>query len=270
MNSITPFGWKRNLGYIYQGILLVLKETKEYKASIYSATLIQLVYYLVYTLFFYIMAINFSDIIIWKIEDYILYFLFIGVVADMGGVMFWRNQLFFVLRNGYFNSLLPKPINPFLKKFIGGIAPYGIIFMCISIILIPFVIWIFKIKFETFLLPIIIISLLVILMSSLFLFIESIEFIQLKLSEVFHFPIKNLININEMYPAPYFLDTKLRFGFLFVPFFYVGSLVIPLFRGYPVWNLQFQIISIIFFITLFILGIIVNWHYGLKRYEAFG
>jgi hypothetical protein len=43
-----------------------------------------------------------------------------------------------------------------------------------------------------------------------------------------------------------------------------------IFQGKEISDLLFQISIILFLITIFSIGIYMNWSYGLKKYEAYG
>jgi hypothetical protein len=80
-----------------------------------------------------------------------------------------------------------------------------------------------------------------------------------------------LPGISKSYPAPFFDKNVVLKKILFViPIFFIGSLLIPLINGNTLNEFYFQIIVLLVFNLLFFLGLIIIWHYGLKKYEAFG
>jgi hypothetical protein len=72
------------------------------------------------------------------------------------------------------------------------------------------------------------------------------------------------------YPYQFFGESSYKLLLLFFPLFITSSLIIPILLGSSVDDLMLKI-SVFLGIFLFsLLILIVNWKYGLKKYEAFG
>jgi len=72
------------------------------------------------------------------------------------------------------------------------------------------------------------------------------------------------------YPGNFLKNNKIKFVFMSIPVFFIGTLIVPIFQGKFVEDIISQL-SIILFIFIFCSTITwINWHYGLKKYEAFG
>jgi hypothetical protein len=72
------------------------------------------------------------------------------------------------------------------------------------------------------------------------------------------------------YPYQFFGESSYKLLLLFFPLFITSSLIIPILLGSSVDDLMLKI-SVFLGIFLFsLLILIVNWKYGLKKYEAYG
>jgi hypothetical protein len=74
----------------------------------------------------------------------------------------------------------------------------------------------------------------------------------------------------QQFPTPFFKQTIFFYILMFYPFFFIGSLLIPFISGLEIWNIKLQIFTLFGLTLLFFIVALVNWHYGLKKYEAFG
>lgn len=72
-----------------------------------------------------------------------------------------------------------------------------------------------------------------------------------------------------MYPYQFFEKTGFKVFLLIIPSFFVPSLLVPILRGYEIWNLNIQLIILFSMIIFCSIGLFLNWKFGLKRYNAY-
>ncbi|MCA9495511.1 MAG: hypothetical protein KC589_01095 [Nanoarchaeota archaeon] len=269
-NTIKPFGWKRNLDSIKETLIILFKTFLEYKTNGFSAFLIQIFYASSMILLYYIINLNFSQYIPWKFEDFLLFLFISFIIFDLGGFLLWDSNLFVAIKKGTLNTILSKPINPFLMNLINGAGSNIYVYFTSDLIILPIIIWYFDIQIVNISL-FFIFFLLVLYLHFIFMnLIQSFEWRYLGISNIFMDIFWKLENLFDSYPEPFFRGSTIyKFLFLF-PSFFVGSLLVPTLRGYEVILFNYQISILIFLIILFTFITYINWRYGLKHYEAFG
>lgn len=268
-NHITPFGWKRNLEYFKTNFKLMWINTIEYKANFYGNILTLFSFTLIQLFTYSLISYVFSDLIGWKFSDFILFYVLMYLVGQFNGIFSWGKELFIILSKGTLNIYLTKPIKPFIGYIFSILSGYAFISIIFRTILLFLVIYYFNITLNNLLLGLVLFLSIGFLFFLIYQFIESCEFISLNLSSVLD-TYWQIDNIFTTYPAQLFRKFPFQFALYFFPLIFISSLIVPLLRGYEIWNLYSQLTILISLIIIFGFGTWLNWHYGLKKYEAFG
>jgi ABC-type uncharacterized transport system permease subunit len=73
------------------------------------------------------------------------------------------------------------------------------------------------------------------------------------------------------FPITFFKEIRFIFIFYIFPVIYYSSIITDFVFGYTNINdLFLSFLILLSLIAIFAIGIFVLWHYGLKRYEAYG
>lgn len=270
MNETNKFR-KRNFFEKYSEVFftkckLALKENKEYKAQFWSVVLFDLILVCVILIFYTIYGNLINSILNWNLIDFFLLFCF----QLLAGKFFWMHNLRFFsqrLLQGELNLYLVRPINSFFIssiKFISGSNILtGIVLFVITIgtiftnsyenILLSILIWflgsIYYLIFVDFL-------------YSFGFFIKESNF----LVDLFNYELNFAI---ESYTPKMFENSLFKYIAFLLPSAIYGFFAVEALKGrFDLLMYFLPYILISFFIMLF--GVILMWHYGLKKYEAFG
>ena len=264
------------LDFWYESFKISFKQVVEFKSNFYTAVLINITYFLVLIFFSSIFAEVIGDVLGWGFGEFVLFGYLLNVMFDISG-FFWYGtgaKLTNQIKTGNINSYLTKSGNQLLL-FLFRSRYNTIVFVLFDIILyIPYLIYLSDFIFINVLIGIFILIILIIfsvlfihfLISFSWLFVELGGFLSDKV--FFDLAQDNLRN----YPFQIFSKNETLFSILkALPMFYVSILLVPIiaFGDYSGLNdINVLFIFILFFVLLF--GIIFNWRYGLKNYEAYG
>lgn len=274
IDNFKPFGFRRNLDYIRVNFFIVFKKMLEYKSNFFFFAIEHIIYIASLSISFNIFFSQFFEIISWQLEDYILFFVLMDWISAIGGIFFWRwpflNQL---ITKGDFNIFLVRPINVFWGYFFSNLNSGLLVYTIINPIIHLFIlIYFFDIQIYNIFLGILIWVAVFVCQVLVSECVHSFEFLK-KGSSISIYRLTDTINYGyaNQYPFQLFNGVKYKgFFLIFTPMFFIGSLLIPILRGYPIWNIELQL-TILFALFVICLGVLVfNWKYGLKRYEAFG
>lgn len=257
-----------NLLYIKERVIQGLLETKEYKSNFYIGLLSHLTFTSVLTFSTYI-VLNFSSSINLSLLEIIFLMLYAQVMAMFFGLFRWGNKLNQELVTGKINVYLMKPKNTFFQYLLNSIPYFSIPLPIIDFLLLM----VFSLSFSLFdfskLLSTFIISIPGGIMYVLFFrFFDSMAFF-MKNNK---FLVKNYYVIERGY---YQFPLIIFDGFLNKLGLVVGHSV---FGILPVLyyfdkidnNIILEMYIVIFpVIILLLIGIIINWKIGLKKYEAY-
>lgn len=265
-----PFGWRRNLDYIKANFNIMWKNLTEYKINLYSAFLEQIVYYIVYLFFYIALSQSFSSIINWKIEDFLLYATFLDLILVIAGIFYWSKDLRPDILSGKLNLTLIRPLNPQFAYQLLNLSSAPLIMILMNIIVLIGISIYYNITLISWVLPIMYLLLITFSYIMFKLFIKSINF--------YTFGITYIIDTIEyqtffglrLYPSPFFKHSIFEKIFLIYPIFFSGTLLLPTLKKYPIINLKLQILILISLTLFFTIASIINWHYGLKKYNAYG
>jgi len=262
---------KKNFDYLKVNFYLMFKNTVEYKANFYTNLFQSFIFAGINIFSFSILGSVFAKDLGWEIADYLIFTLLSFIIFSISGFFSWGKNLKYSLLKGDLNIYLTKPISVFIGHIFSNLSGVAFIsFFFRFLVLISIFIY-FNIMPQNILLVLFLILFLNLLNLVIYQFLESLEFILKGLSDVFGKVYFSLFDTASTYPSPIFRDNSIKFLLMVFPSFFSGSLLVPMLRGYDFLIDPILQIEIIFgLITFFGLLIWINWHYGLKKYEAFG
>lgn len=267
-----PFGLKRNMEYIKEMLIIKFKTLIEYKTNLVMAFINNLFRIFTQSIFLFVIAINFNDFINWSFKEYLFFIIISNLIYRYFGLLFFTTILKRYLISGNLNISLIRPINSFLQYLLRFIPIQAIFPATIYLIaLIIYLVYYFEYS--------IIINFFMLIP---FLFIGGIfSILIIRYLESFAFFIKessfllksynSTSTIFQIHPAKIFDGSKIKFISLMIPNVYFGFYATQFLFGH-ITNIYLMVLflSLIIFNILFGFGIFINWHYGLKKYEAFG
>lgn len=257
--------------YFITGLKLSFKERVEYKANFLTSTLSELGETFSLLVFAYIFSSNF-ELLDWTFVDFIILFFFGNLVHTLSGIFWYTKQINYRIKQGFFNSLFYLPGNRFFNYlFLKGYNP--VIHVVIdTIIFLPIII-----IMATFTLKSIVLTLLLTLLLSYFFlitfyFLDSFSWFFVDIGKILSENVLEKINdkILYTYPGTIFSKTNIKYVLLIMPMYFVATLIVPTLQNKTNNDFNFNIIIIITLSIIFTIVTAINWHYGLKRYEAFG
>lgn len=260
----------KNLNFAKENLYIMFKTIQEYKLNFYIALFEQFFFFSVHFIFFYIVLDNFSDVITWTLLDFILFGLIADSVNVIQGFFHWGKRLQYDIVYGHLNILLVKPINVFFAHYFSKFSIAGFTFLIVNVFVFIFLEIFFNFYLTNILLSLFFLILIIFLNILLYFFIRSFNFFSFGFADFLIVSVEESVRIGETYPHKFFENSFFGKFLLFSPIVFVGSLIVPLIRGYDIWNFDLQIIVLFSLIVVFSLGTLINWYYGLKKYEAFG
>lgn len=260
----------RTLNFVKINFYILYKRIIEYKTNLWSSFFLESIYLLGMFLFFTVIDSNFSSIINWEKSDYFLYVLLLAIISAIGGLITWKEELFYVLKEGNLNSYLIKPISANIFYTFYRLAPPAMIMIIIDIFFLIFFCIFYNIKLYNIGLGLIIFILIILFNIFVSLFIFSLDLHKMGISPFIHNGFDEIKYSIEQYPAPFFKNSFIKFFGHFISFYYGGLLLIPILRNYPITNLYLHLLVLIILTIIFFTLNWLSWKYGLKKYEAFG
>jgi ABC-type uncharacterized transport system permease subunit len=262
--EVKPFS-KRYLDFFLVNLSLMKQHLKEYKVNFYSAISV-LVFYTSFTYFFlFVISNSFGDVIGWSYFDFILYSIYTRIIHQTSGIFTWGKNISHSLLHGEFNQHLVRPLNIMPKYFFSNLTSVGFTYFISSLIELSIILIYFNHSISFY-----VIFVLFILSLIEFLFFEVVEsfgFYGKKLDHEIKKFLRPFYNILHRFPFNYFKAFSLKNIFLLFSSVLVVLLLFP-------HEFSFSIIFLWSFILLYLLTLVCillfNWHYGLKKYEAFG
>jgi hypothetical protein len=241
----------------------------EYKANLYM-NLIFLTSSTLIGIFISIMlGVVLDEFIKWEFIDFLIFYTISFTVYSFAGFFLWGKGLFSHLTSGEFNKHLYRPLPKYLAYLFNDLEGWAVLHFIFKFITALAIFLYFKVvplNIGLVLLAILLLNLMHFFVMQLF---DSLEFIRYGLSNAtsFYFKAYEVMGTN---PAPLFQKFPFKpFLYLFEIFF-VGSLLVPLIRGYPIPNMMFQFTFIVSVIIISAVLLRIIWHFGLKKYEAYG
>ncbi len=271
MEQVKPFGWRRSLDYFKTNLVLTCKALFEYKANFYVSIFEQFWYYITYFVFFVVVSDNFSSVVNWSFADFLLFALIIDFIHVGFGLFFWNFDLQSSIVRGDLNSNIIRPINPLVSYSFFRLSKGAIFFIISNFLVFPIFILYFGYEFHNIFLSFIIGLLIYLDLIFMGMFVVSISFFSFGLADFLGEVVgAGIHQISKNYPFQFFERTAFKVVLLGIPLFFTSSLLMPLLKGVDVWNMKLQLMILFCTLIFFLMGSLLSWHYGLKKYEAFG
>lgn len=264
-NNVKPFGIRRHLDYFFTKIFLSIQKMKEYKADFYSMMFFDIILLISYIIAYTVIGNLISPFLNWKIGDFFLLFCF----SLLAWKILWIHNLRGFssrLLKGELNIAMVKPINVYFNiateqiNFQNIISGFGLFLLAVIYI-------IYDQSYENFLLAFFIFIFGSVYLVVIFNFIQSFSFF-IKRNEFIYnivFDTEGLIN---KYTPKTFEGTSISYLFYLFPAS-IGFFLIEALNG-RIKQFLFYFPYLLFSFFVLILGTYILWHYGLKKYEAFG
>jgi ABC-type uncharacterized transport system permease subunit len=269
-NKNYNYGGFHFIQYFWTNFKIGIKVMIEYKANFYSSIFKNSIVFFSSIFFLKVLENKFGEIIGWNFVDFVVFFYFIALTQCLSAIMGYAN-FHRDLKRGDLNIFLQKPGNIFLNYILYSRGSTIVATTVHSTYSLIFIFYSLDVEIIRFLISILIS---IILAISLFLFryfLDSFSFYFFELGRILRRDLYNeLHQVSRKFPMGFFENSKLELIFMFFPLYFVSTLIVPLFQGKQVPDLLFQISIILFLITIFSIGIWINWEYGLKKYEAYG
>ncbi len=257
----------KNINYLNESFKILFKTMKEYRANVYSAVITLIFYLIVEVGFFFILYANFGDVIGWSLEDFIIFNLLLNFCNYFVGIFIWTRPLSLEILDGKLNQFLIRPMGVFFQEYtyrLQSNAFLGSIFYFLGLVI---TFTYFNISVNFFLL----ISLILIvgIYFAYWIFTESFALLKDKLDLAIQQNLFSFQNLLEDFPAQFWQGFKFKYILGFMPAFWTALILIPIVQGKTFLDIWFVYTIAIAFLLGMSLVIWFNWHYGLKRYEAF-
>lgn len=255
--------------YLKERIIIGIKTSKEYKANFWVGLISHLFFTLSLGIAIYI-VINVVGLIDLTLLELIFLMLHAQTMAMFFGLFRWGNKLQKVLLAGDLNSYLTKPRNTFIKYFFDHIPYFAIPYPAIDFLLLLLFSLYFGILDVSKYLIIVLLSIPGgIFFISIFRLFDSFAFFMKENK----FLVRSYYVIErgyEQFPVIIFKEKLYTLGF-FVGHSLYG--IFPVLYYFDKISLN-TILEVYFYVIpvtlLLLVGMIVSWKIGLKKYEAFG
>lgn len=264
-NKVKLFGWKRHLDYFLTKIYLSKQKMKEYKIDFYSMLFFDIILLITHMISYFVLGGLIFSILKWNLGDFFLLFCF--------GLLAWKILWIHTLRHfssrllkGDLNIYLIRPMNVYFSttteyvNFQNLISGLGLFLMAISYILISETYTNYLLGFGVFIFGTLYLIVFNNFLYSFAFFLKKNEFIL----DIF----MTTDSIVDKYTPKTFESFPVKIIFYLFPMS-IGYFMVETLNGRIIefyYYLHYLLIS--FFVM--VLGIILMWHYGLKKYEAFG
>lgn len=255
--------------YIQANIHISLTKIKEYKINTISAIIVQIFFYITRILFLGVFASNFGEVINWSIKDFMLYFILVNFIIVFSSIIIYHPLLKNNILKGQLNVYLIRPINRFFCYNFHNLSGVGFNMSIFNIVASIFIINYYNIELTFSITAPALIILLILLYITIKVFVESINFWSLGLSQTAYKLVSTADKTLEVNPGKLFENVHSNFLYT-IPLFLVATLLMPTLKGEFTSPHSIQITILISTICILAILTAINWHFGLKKYEAFG
>ena len=263
--------FKREFDYIKSFLMIYLKSVLEYKNNLIFFYLANFAFIFTITTFILGLTTIFEGLFYWSFKEFFFYIVFMEIIVFMFHPLA-DEYLKDMLIKGELNTYLCRPVSTFLQYMMHSSNFSAFCVLIFYVPLLVFFLIFIHTDFEIFNLFLVVIFgitgglfyLCIIIFLNIFSFF--IKEIRLLVR-----PFRRAEQIFYMYPATFFQDRFISKFVLFLPVAYFGAFSTEFFFGYITLERLIELFcyQLILILILIILSSI-NWHYGLKRYEAFG
>lgn len=263
---------KYNLAFFWRCFIISFKAPIEYKANFYMTLINGLAFIPALILFGYVLFSVILNQFSWTILEYVLFIFLIDIYMDITGYFHAGRSLENLIKSGDLNMYLTKPTNPFISYVFAKSFNTSLF---IAITTLSYSIILLVLGFTTtildFLLGVFLFLMLCLIGTLFYQFLISFTWFIYE-SDFFFRDLKWRIEYEVLgrYPALFFEKWSFLFLIMIFPAYYISSWLIPILSFSQIKVEYFEILILISMTFISIIGIIINWKYGLKRYEAFG
>jgi ABC-type uncharacterized transport system permease subunit len=256
------------LSYIKERIIISLKSFVEYKSNFYATFIVDIFNFtIVLTFYFVYIGVIESSILNWTLVNFFLFFLFTNLTTKANNLFyFWEFRE--VLLRGDLNLHITKPISPYIAIMLNGLKSGRFVTTMIVLLITLFTISLTPTQnhFEAVILYII-------------GFIGTIYLANL--FQIFGFFMKGKSQIQKIRGNSKIITKNFTFApfennftissilFLLLPQSLIAYLVTNILIGNIKYFTNYFLALTIYTIIIVIVNLTL-WHYGLKKYEAFG
>lgn len=264
-------GIKHYWNYFLEYFMLSVKRVTEFKPNLYAVCLFAPIDVILSIVFSYVLSQSIGDVVGFGFIDFLLIFVFLFTFNDFMSMFYRSKHLESYILFGDMNNILKIPGSPFLNFFL-KIGYNSFIFTIFQVLIYtPIILYFGSWTFLSLFLSSFFMFLLAIIFVFFIYFLESFSWRFVKvgffLKKVY---LDNIQNDVRAYPMQFFRSSPLFYVLATMPIYFISTLVVPVFQNMEVGDLsvQFLILGCTFIVS--IIGIWLNWRYGLKNYEAFG
>lgn len=204
----------------------------------------------------------------WTLEDYILFVLLSQISLYIYGAFFWGGSIKNYLKSGKMNNFLIRPINVIYQQYF-NLNIFGLLGLTLNIMYLFVFKYYFGLSYNVIFIGIPLAIIATIPMFVINFFANSIYFWNYGIPEIFYIFFGRIRYTSRTYPPTIFSGTNFKYVFMFFPAFYVSFITIPIINGQFPENFWFYNILIFGISAILFIISIINWHYGIKRYEGF-
>lgn len=268
-NNVKPFGVRRNLFFIKECFILLLKKFVEYKSNLYSSFFVFLIWYLSQLVLVLTLSKNFGSDIGWSFNEFLLFIILVNLTWNVLGLFNWGSGLYMAITKGNLNTLLSKPLGVKLKFYFYNLDETGLFFIISNFFYILFLIIFFEPQIHFSLFALFALFLVMIFFTLVWFTFDSFNFYSVGLSQIF-IPFRVIEDSLQFFPGKFFQETKLKYFLNIFPLYFVAVLLVPIWSNNITSEVYFQFFLLIILTIITFCILMINWHYGLKKYEAFG
>jgi len=261
---------KKHLDYLKINFTISYKKLFEYKTNMISGLIAQFFYMILGYFFLFLFSNSFADVINWSFLDFIFFFTLNDTLWCLGGIFFWNKRLFNGITQGTLNDTLFRPLKPFFTYYFRNINEVAILMTLSNFPVLLACLYLLKPNIIHLVLFIIISAIVILSFVITDYFLNSFEFYFKKMGLTLSYLYGSAYESLTHYPFQFFLHSRFKFFLLTLGTTFTASIIVPILRNTSIWNLKIQIIIFTTTIIILTIGTIINWRYGLKKYEAFG
>lgn len=271
MRVLVRMEIKKHLKFIKESFIVYFKTLTEYKGNMYLAFVLDTAWVISSFIFFSVLLNTVgSDIFFLSFSDMMLFSILSGLCFSAFGFLFWKEPFKDFLNKGNMNVLITKPINIWINYLFRDLNPGSFIFSMFEFLFAISIIIYFKIQLFNLLFGALIFMSIAFFTLTLFLMVYSFDFHFRGVGQI----LSNFVFFGNMqferFPFALFQNSFIKFFLFGFPAIFSSSLLVPIIRNYPIWNLELQLFILYGLILIFTIIIYINWKIGIKNYEAYG
>jgi len=263
--NIKPFGWRRNLDYLFILYYLSKQKMKEYKIDFFSMMFFDFFLLTTYMISYFVIGGLVFSFLHWNIGDFFLLFCFTLLAWKILWVWGLRNFAFKLLK-GNINVYLLRPINIYFSASVEGINFQNLI-SGLGLFIIAIIYIIYSKIYIHYLLAFFIFIFGCTFLMVFVNFLESFAFI-FKKNEFLQNIFVMSDEVVSIYTPKTFESSSFRILFYLFPAAFGYFMVEVLNNRLEQFYYYLPYLILIFIFLSF--GIYLLWYYGLKNYEGFG